>query len=551
MRRPTALRSLPALLIAVVLAVLPAATATGATGDVYEEIAQYSWEDAATSRVAISDDLIAVSRGSSFDAGEGTVSVMRVDEAGGVLDSFEIFAPADAVNFGVGLAIDKDSGRLYVGSYSSNTVYEYRLSTIGGGWAWEASREFRPDPASGLRSFGESLSLLGNKLAVGAMGTAIDTGAVLVVDLVSGDMQRALAPNLQMTGLLGDEVVLTDRLLISAAHQTKLVDADGIRVQAGRVFVWDLSDLSTPRAIIDHPLLNIRRAVHKTRIFGGSGSVAGFGYQLAVSETDLYVSSPAEANYTSDDVNDPQGGDNNTSIDGGTSTGGAIYRFSLADFQQVGSKIVPPPHMRGLGINMAVEGNALLAAAQTRLDGQRGQVEVYDIPTLETSPTPGDLMRQQPTPVQTLEGSDAVAGDQFGNKLSGSTLKVDGGRAITSALNKAYLFSPIIPNVTEWPMTVDAPSIVYGQEGRIAASVPGLGVPVTVQLELNGEQHEAGTDSSGTAVFEFEPAEHPAGTYPAEVSFVAPGGRDTGTAATDYLVAKAPTTVVDTNVEVR
>ena len=81
--------------------------------------------------------------------------------------------------------------------------------------------------------------------------------------------------------------------------------------------------------------------------------------------------------------------------------------------------------------------------------------------------------------------------------------------------------------------------------------MPGLGVPVTVQLELNGEQHEAGTDSSGTAVFEFEPAEHPAGTYPAEVSFVAPGGRDTGTAATDYLVAKAPTTVVDTNVEVR
>ncbi|UAJ79373.1 hypothetical protein IT072_19650 [Leifsonia sp. ZF2019] len=564
MRRPTALRSLPALLIAVVLAVLPAAASNAA--DVYQEVASYNWDGQSAARVAISHDVVAVTRAISSTAGEAAVEVMRVDEAGTVLDSQTLSTPPGARYFGASLALDESRGLLYVGAYKSDQVFEYLLSTDDGDWHWREGRVFTPGDGTTNVTFGESLSLRGDRLAIGAyeaksddIGPYYSTGGVYVADLATGAVQRAGVTGLYINGLLGDEVLLTDRWLISSAHQKKTRNAANVLVQTGGLYVWDLDDLSTPAMFIDHPLWGVDAVEHRTGLFSSGGVTGGFGYALAANDTDLFVSSPGETTYTAEDPSDLLGGWNNSSVDAGTTTVGAIYRFSLSDLHQVGPKIVPPPHERAGGFNMAVERNALLMSSVTRLDGEVGEIQVYDIGDLATTSVPGDLMRQQPEPVQVLRGTGARPGDWFGGSLNGGGLRVDGGRAIVASVGQtiwgrtgqAYLFSPIIPNVTEWPMTVDAPSIVYGQEGRIAAGVPGLGVPVTVQLKLNGEQHEAGTDASGTAIFDFGPAEHPAGTYPAEVSFVAPGGRDTGTAATDYVVAKAPTTVVDTNVEVR
>ncbi|WP_226653282.1 hypothetical protein [Leifsonia sp. LS1] len=512
----------------------------------------YRWGDENATQVAISGDLIAVTHAR-------TVDVMRVDETGAILKAAEVRAPDGALSFGSAIALDEAGGRMYIGAYGNSQAFEYLLDESGGYWRWHLARTFVPPGGINARGFGEALFLRGDELAIGAFGADGGSGAVFLVDLAAGTVQRAGVTGLYTDALLGDEVLLTDDYLIAGAHGTRKKNPAGQRVETGGVYVWDRHDLSAPKAFIDHPLWDVPENERKTFYSGATGgSSGGFGYQIAATETDLFVSSPGEISYTADDTADPNGGANNPSIDSGTSTQGAVYRFSLADLQPIGSKIVPPPHTRKAGLNMVAEGNALLLSGLTRNDGSRGQIQVYDISTLATSSSPGDLMRQQPEAVQVLEGSDVEPDDEFGGNILAGALRVEGGRAIIASSGavgnkpgKAYLFSPIIPNVTEWPMTVDAPSIVYGQEGRIAASVPGLGVPVTVQLELNGEQHEAGTDASGTAVFDFGPAEHPAGTYPAEVSFVAPGGRDTGTATTDYVVAKAPTAVVGTNVEVR
>lgn len=550
MRRSHALKSLPALLVAAVLALLPAATATAE--DIYQEVAMYRWGSENATQVAISGELIAVTH-------TNTVDVMRVDEAGTILDVEVIEAPEGAERFGRALALDETGGRLYIGAYESTRVFEYLLETAGGAWRWDLARTFVPPNGTTVSGFGESISLKGDQLAVGAYGADGGAGAVFAVDLTTGVVQRAGLTGLSGEALLGDEVLLTDDFLIAGAHGTKKRDSTGVRVEAGGVYVWDRRDLSAPRTFIDHPLWDVPEDERKTVYSGtGGGSSGGFGYQIAATATDLFVSSPGELNYTADSLEDPLGGANYPSIDTGTSTRGAVYRFSLSDLHQVGPKIVPPAHTYWSGYNLAAEGNALLFSGANRIDGQLGQTNVYSISTLATESTPGDLMRQQPEPVQVLRGSDIEPGDWFGGNLSAGGTRVDGGRAIvasTGAANKkpgkAYLFSPIIPNVVEWPMAVQAPSIVYGQRGTITASVPGLATPVTVQLELNGDQHEADTDAAGTATFEFAPAQHPAGTYPAEVSFVAPGGRDTGRATTDYVVAKAPTTVVNTNVEVR
>ncbi|MFK3668801.1 hypothetical protein ACI2IX_01420 [Leifsonia aquatica] len=555
MRRAHALTAIPALLLGVVLAVIPAATATA--DDIYGEVASYRWENQAAARVAISGDLLAVTRAVNSIEGTPAVEVMRVDEAGTVLNTQTLFTPAGAGGFGSALALDEATGRLYVGAYGQGGgVYEYLLSDAEGAWRWEAGRVFGPGDGSNGSRFGDSLSLRGDLLAIGAYSADGGPGAVFLADLVTGDVQRAGVTGLHHSGLLGDEVVLTEHLLISAAHQRKAPNGDGVQTQIGGVYVWDLDDLSAPKKVIEHPLWGLDESLHKTNLFSGPGVTGGFGFQIAANETDLFVSSPGETSYTADDRNDPLGGYNDESIDNGTTTRGAVYRFSLADLTQVGPKIVPPPHERSSGYNMAVQGNALLVAGVTRADGELGQISVYDISALATTDTPGDLMRQQPTPVQILRASDARPGDWFGGSLSAGGLRIDGGRAIVAStgrvttVGRAYLFSPIVPNVVEWPMTIETPSIVYGQAGRITASVPGLAAALTITLDLDGQQFEDEIDPGGTAEFLFTSAQHPAGTYAAEVSFVAPGGRDSGNATGEYVVRKAPTTVVNTNVEV-
>lgn len=561
MRRTTFLKRLPVVLLAGLLALVPAGTAVA--DDVYREVKIYGYEGSDVSRVTISGDLLAVTTANPTTSARA-VEVMRVDEAGTVLDSYTIQAPEGAATFGGALTLEKSTGRLYVGAYGGDgAVYEYLFSDAGGGWRWNPGRVFRPETSGMYGAFGESLFLRGDRLAVGAYRTgAGGTGAAYVVNLTTGVVERAGVRDLYYSGGLGDEVLLTDRYLIANDHMIKKWPGDGTSHQTGGVYVWELDDLSEPIRFIDHPLWGVDPALHKTQIYDGPGTVGGFGYQLAATETELFVSSPAEVNYTADDVDDPVGGANDSSINWGTSTAGAIYRFSLDDFHQVGPRIIAPPTKFDLGMNMTLEGNALLASGTTNADGRLGQVHVYDISTLATVDTPGDLMRQQVEPVQVLQSSDARRGDVFGSNLGGA-LRIDGGRAIVASsgsassgsangnVGKAYLFSPIIPNVVERPMTLDAPSIVYGQEGRIAASVPGLGVQVTVNLDLDGDERDAETDAAGTAEFLFTRAQHPAGTYPVKASFVAPGGRDVGSVTGEYVVRKAPTAVEITSAEVR
>lgn len=547
MRRVRSLRRLPVLLLGVLLAIVPAATATAET-HVYGEVAIYSYDDQDVSKVSMSGDLLAVSRTGR------AVEVMRVDDTGAKLDFDTVLAPEGMTRFGYSLAIDEASGRLFVGTNDS-VVLEYVLSTGGGGWRWLPGRTF---VAAGSSGFGESLSVHGDRLAVGAYDTDFGAGAAYVIDLGSGAVQRAGVTGLYLTAGMGDEVLLTDRYLIANAHMIKKWPGDGRSIQTGGVYIWDLADLSAPLTFLDHPLWGVDVAEHKTRIYEDAGGSAGFGYQIAVTDDYLWVSSPADINYTSDDLRDPVGGIVQSALDSGTTTQGAMYRFSLGDFTQVGPRIIPPPHEFSMGHNMTAVGNAVLVSAETNADGRTGRVHVYDADAIPTTGTPGDLMRQQPEPVQDLQGSDSRPGDRFGALYSNGVLAADGGRAIIASKGsaggsrgKAYLFSPIVPNVVEWPMTFEAPDIVYGQEGRIVASVPGLTGPVRVTLALDGDEREADTNADGVAEFVFRPAQHPAGTYPAEVSFLARGGLDSGHATGEYVVRKAPTTVVNTKVEVR
>ncbi|MDR1393572.1 MAG: Ig-like domain repeat protein [Bifidobacteriaceae bacterium] len=422
-----------------------------------------------------------------------------------------INAPAGVSNFGIGGAI---SGQRLVVTGTAGTDSNIYVYTLSGANNWTLSKTLTlPTPPTGqtIGGFGRIVDMDGSLVAVGAPNSTVNglsnAGAVYLADLDSGGIGRVTTGQPVQETIFGETLALRDGYLAVGSPQVNgTYQGFGTTVfRLGRVHAFKLSGTSaTAEQVIDFPKNAKTYPV-------GVNSTWPFGITLTISGGLLYVASPGEVNYTSDDISDPLSGINQSSVVYGTSTQGAIYAFDPASGKQVGNKILPPPHSFAFGLSMDVSGDVLAGSSYNREAAAPGlgEIYVYDAKGLFAGqPEPSVGARSQPAAAQMLRPAGLTTNAYFATHWSsfGGEVAVSGQRLLagSSELGKtgaAYIFEPLQPNGPRRGLTVKSPAVTYGQTATISftsdlTGAEGGTVELTVgnlksgPIKLNGRQGE-------------------------------------------------------------
>jgi hypothetical protein len=486
-------------------------------------------------------------------AGTGLVQVARAAEEpaeGWVVTDLPV--PADARGYGVSVAVDEESGRAAVGALTTRQVVVY---TQAGPDDWRVEQILTPpaDPRVGATTgFGESIALDGDTLVVGAPNATVDgranAGLAYLFDLAAGTA-RALVPDGSLVigdAIAGQAVAVADGTIAVGAPQVRraLPFYGTATFRVGGVYVWDATDLDAGPSLTSQPVGEDARSIPPTT------SGPAFGYGLAVVGDRLYVGSPREVNYTAEDPDDPLGGYNDSSVDEGTTTQGAVYVYDVSDAgapAQVGGKLMPPAHTWTFGHGIDATGDALLASGYSSADQRVGQVYVLDPASVDPA-TPDDagLGRQVVEPAQVLRGSDMQPGARFGGNTLGSGLAVAGQRAAVAGFptgsvtgGKVYLFDAVSAATPE--VSVPDVAITYGERAVVTATVTG-GLPTSATVTVAGVEVPGVAIAGSTISVTLDAAAFPAGAHATTVTAVAADGTPLATGAGSLTVDPAATT---------
>lgn len=442
-----------------------------------------------------------------------------------------VTAPTSDDRFGSAVALNDSADRAYVSSSTDKAIVVYARTGVND-WAYEKTlyAPELPERVNDLRkTFGEALSYDGDRLLIGAPNAKVDgksnAGFAFLLDLRTESWTPLIPETPVAESITGQSVALQGDYAAISAVQTR----NEAKQQVGGVYLWDLAAQDEPR-FVSQPMDDSRVCLPT------NGGGEGFGMSLAFDAETLFVGSPVEINYTADDPSDPVGGCSASAIHTGTTTQGAVYRFTLG-LEQIGSKILPPAGSVSYGYSIAVSENALLAHAQHAPDFA-GEVIVTDISTLETAASVEEHHRQRPTPAQTLIASNPSAYAAFGKQLYGNALTVDGPRALVAApdaqnrTGAVYVFHPISPNVAPVDLTATNLTLEYGQRGSIRVSVTNAISEGTLTGALAGTALDEVDTVDGEAEIPLPPELLDVGEYPITLAFT-PTGASAPVASTD------------------
>jgi hypothetical protein len=475
---------------------------------------------------------------STSAAGTGLVQVARwADGAQGGWVVSDLPVPADARGYGASVAVDEESGRVAVGALTTQQVVVYAQD---GADDWQVERVLTPpaDPRVGrVGSFGESIALDGGTLVVGAPNSTVDgrAGAGVAYAFDLGDdagTGRPLLPDTDEViayAIAGQSVAVADGTIAVGAPQIeRALDFYGGSYRVGGVYLWDADDLEAGPSLTSQPVGEAARSVPPP----GTGGGPAFGYSLAIVGDRLYVGSPLEVNYTADDPDDPVGGYNDSSVDEGTTTQGAVYVYDVTDSAapaQVGGKLMPPAHTWEFAGALDATEDALLASGSSAADQHLGQVYVLDPSAVDPAVRDdAGLHRQVVEPAQVLRGSDMQPGARFGGSALGAAVATSGRRAAvagfpagTAASGRVYLFDAVSAAAPE--LTVADAAITYGQEAVVTATVTG-GVPASASVSVGGVEVPGAAVAGGTITVTLPAATLAAGVHTVTVDALAADG---------------------------
>lgn len=264
------------------------------------------------------------------------------------------------------------------GGLSIGAVYVHDLSTGG-------VRRFRPPVAESFLFFGNAVALEGDTLAVGAVGTDSNAGAVYVYDLADrSSPPRLLAPDeLESEDRFGQSVAISGDSLVVGAYN------DGDRgFRAGAAYVYDLADLAAP------PTKLAPSAIDRED---------SFGWSVAASPEAIVVGAF---------------GDSKLGFQSG-----AAYVFDPADLEAEPVRLVPADVEGGdrFGAPLAIDDGLLAVGAYTDDDrgADAGAVYLYDLRDRSVEPTK-------------VAPAALGAGDAFAQLFSESVALADGTLAVSA-----------------------------------------------------------------------------------------------------------------------
>ena len=283
----------------------------------------------------------------------GVVYLFERDGNGGWTHAHTVEPAGEADHREFGAAISLTGDELLVGSPAvggTGVVYRYTRGSTSGSSAWVLAGEIAPG-GDDVAGFGANLSRAGDRILIGAPGTASGRGAAFTVDR-TGDGWSAPAAIGVPQGLGQRDGFGASVLLVETDG---LVDTDGLAEMDGD---------PSPRAVIGAPGVGTTYTYraddsgawepeHVLRPFD-AGESSGFGAALAESDGDLWVGAPGVA-----------GGD------------GRAYRFSADEAGGWGGAVRIDPDDTsgrswplGFGYSLAVDGQRAVIGMPSRDFGE-------------------------------------------------------------------------------------------------------------------------------------------------------------------------------------
>ena len=365
----------------------------------------------------------------------------------------EIDSPNSEVDGKFGNSVSLYGNRLAIGAYDENggatdsgRVYIYDLS----GETWSLTQTLTSPNAQTDGLFGNSVSLYGNRLAIGAYnenGGATDSGRVYIYDL-SGETwsltQTLTSPNAEDFGYFGNSVSLYGNRLAIGAH-----DEDGGATNSGRVYIYDLSGTWSLTQTLTSPNYEINGR------FGNSVSL--YGDRLAVG---AYRESG-----------------------GAITDSGRVYIYDLSGTWSL-TQTLTSPNAESIGYfgnSVSLYGNRLAIGADYENAGgigNSGRVYIYDLSGTWSL-------------TQTLASPNAESSGYFGNSVSlyGNRLAIgahyeDGGATNSGRVYACVLFS------NTWITLISPNAEVTGYFGG-SVSIHGN------RMAIGAENEDGGASSAG------------------------------------------------------
>ncbi|KIP52778.1 DUF7927 domain-containing protein [Leucobacter komagatae] len=419
--------------------------------DRYTEVAQFGADVAGsdTARTGYDvelsgDSVIFTQQRGTKQPGSGLVTVRTWEGPGaGDFAETQLVTPADAKGFGYSVDIDEAAGIAIVGARYSQEVYVY--TEVDGDWTTTPTK-ITPagDPrVAEVRSFGESVSLSGSHVVIGAPNSRVDGKAnagaaysVSVSAIVGAD--AVAAPMLLPTGgvnvddVYGQIVATAGDLAVVSAAQHREIAGDGNAYQVGQISSWNIASGSLNFTV--SPDVNQANVAFPPALEGGSW--AGLGRAIAITADGRIVAgSPSEVSFEGTEP-----GDIATDT---TTTQGAVYVYN-GDGTLAGKSLSAAPHQYYFGSTLDLnETTSELFVGALNLDGtpNTGTVQLFEV----SGPASTTAIK----PLATKDGGESMFGTFgiLGGAVRAGTAVGDDGvqrhRAVVSASGNVYVFTGI------------------------------------------------------------------------------------------------------------
>lgn len=420
-----------------------------ASTDRYSEVAQFGADVAGTDAertgydVKLSgDSVIFTQQRGSNEAGTGRVSVRTWEgPAAGDFAATDLVTPADAKGFGYSVDIDEAAGLAVVGARYSQAVYVY--TQIDGAWTTTPTKITAGDDSrvSEVRSFGESVSLSGSHIVIGAPNSRVDgkanAGAAYAISLADVGGAAAIASaillpvgSVNAQDVYGQIVAARGATAVVSAAQHRATASDGNAYQVGQISSWNLDGGALNFTIM--PDVNQANVEFPPALEGGSW--AGLGRSIVITEDGRIIAgSPSEVSFEGSAPGD-------IATDAAT-TQGAVYVYN-GDGTLAGKSLSALPHQYYFGSNLDLNEvtNELFVGA-LNLDGtpNTGTVQLFDVS--------GPASATAAKPLVTIDGGESMFGSFgiLGGSVQAATAVDENGvqrhRAVVSASGNVYVFT--------------------------------------------------------------------------------------------------------------
>ncbi|MCW1887007.1 choice-of-anchor D domain-containing protein [Luteolibacter flavescens] len=375
--------------------------------------------------------------------------------------------PTPAENDSFGVAVGVSGTRVVVGSHGDDTL----ASNAGAAYVFDLLSGTPGVPVATLTlpsgaqndGFGHSLSMSGNKVAIGAEGAnagATNAGKVAVFDLASPSAPPIVlsSPAPQEHGYFGTSVSLHGTRLVVGEYRKDLTVED-----AGVCHVYDLAG-STPGT----PTHTLKKVTPEAADY--------FGNAVAVSGNTVLAGAFHD--------------------DTGDSESGSSYLFDLGS----GTPLVPTMALSSplassadrFGAAVAIAGDLVVVGAPDSESGasKAGRIRLFDLGSSDPK-----------TPLATIENPSPAADDAFGSAVavSGTLFAVGTPGDDTGAINAGcvHVFNAAAIDLTEPSLFIPNPQPGAGDEFGKAVAMSGNLLVVGVAAD-DGD----GTDSGRAYVFD-------------------------------------------------